>query len=388
MSGDPSGIDPNVVERINDSTASASGLPNRAYTSVEFFELERERLFATTWTCLGHACRVRNAGDILPVSLLGIPLIMLRNAPGEIRVFHNVCSHRGNELVWEACHVKGLIRCPYHSWTYDLDGELRGTPHVGGPGNHEVEGFDKGANGLHPVRTAVWMDLVFVNLAETAPPFEEHIAPLVKRLSRFGTAADFTRLRPAATHGRLELELEANWKLCLENNLESYHLPWVHPDLNSYSRLEDHYHFYGGDLYAGQGSNVYDLNRGSNTGFPLFPEWPDKVAEYPTLFPNVFVGVQRDHLWSMVINPVAHDRTVEQLQIYYLDEGADSDLYESSRKGQLEAWTKVFSEDVGVVEGMQRGRRSPAFAGGVLTPVMDKPTRHFSKWVANTLTGG
>ena len=110
--------------------ADAVGLPNPAYTSPEFFRLELERIFAPSWACLGHACDVPQPGDLRPMRLLGVPLLMARAAGGAVRVFHNVCSHRGNELVWEPCRVKGAIRCPYHAWTYDLEGRLKGTPNI------------------------------------------------------------------------------------------------------------------------------------------------------------------------------------------------------------------------------------------------------------------
>ena len=164
------GIAPELLQRINNETGKATGLPNLAYTSPAFFDQERRKLFAETWTCLGQACTVPAPGDVVPVNLLGVPLIMVRDAAAEIRVFHNVCSHRGNELVWEACSVRKYISCPYHGWTYDLEGNLRRTPHIGGTGKHETEGFTPDAHGLRPVRAAVWLDLVFVNLSETAPP--------------------------------------------------------------------------------------------------------------------------------------------------------------------------------------------------------------------------
>ena len=378
-------LDATTLARVNEPTESATGLPNQAYTDPAFFELEREQLFAKTWTCIGQACTIPKPGDARPIGFLGMPLLMIRNMQGEVRVFHNVCSHRGNELVWEACSVKGSLRCPYHAWTYDFDGNLRGTPHVGGPGKHELEGFERERHGLRAVRTAIWMDLVFVNVSGTAAEFNEHIAPLAARLHKFASPEEYARLVPAKTHGSLEMNLQANWKLCLENNLESYHLPWVHPDLNSYSKLEDHYHFYGDDLFAGQGTDVYDFSRSANTVFPLFPGWPNKIAEYPTLFPNVFIGIHGDHFWSMVIEPLSHDRTRERLQLYYRDEGADGEAFEASREANLKGWTKVFNEDLGVVQGMQRGRRSPAFEGGVFSSAMDKPTHHFAKWVANRL---
>ena len=102
----------------------ATGLANRAYTSPELFRLERDRVFAPSWAALGHAADVPRPGDLSPVRLLGVPLLMARAPGGAVRVFHNVCSHRGHELVREACRVRGAIRCPYHAWTYDLGGRL------------------------------------------------------------------------------------------------------------------------------------------------------------------------------------------------------------------------------------------------------------------------
>ena len=132
--------------------AEATGLPNRAYSSPDFFRLELDRIFAPSWACLGHAADIPRPGDLRPVQLLGVPLLMARAAGGTVRVFHNVCSHRGNELVWQPCRVRGAIRCPYHAWTYDLEGRLTGTPNIGGLGQHEVDGFDRTAHGLRVVR--------------------------------------------------------------------------------------------------------------------------------------------------------------------------------------------------------------------------------------------
>lgn len=372
-----------ILPQLNAPTAQASGLPNEAYTTAEFLELEYARLFSQTWTCIGEACTVAEPGEVRPVDLVGRPLLLVRDERGEVAVFHNVCSHRGNQLVWEPGKTKGGIRCPYHSWTYALNGTLRGTPHIGGPGRHETEGFDRAAHSLRRVRSAVWLDLVFVDMSGNAAPFEEHIAPLAERLYGFADPEQYGRLRPADTHGTLELDIHANWKLVIENNLESYHLPWVHPDLNSYSRLEDHYQFYGGDLFAGQGSTVYDPVYRNGAALPLMAGWPNKVAEYPTLFPNVFVGVHADQVWTMVISPLAPDRSRERLRLYYVEEGASGTDYEGSRRDTLAAWEKIFREDVGVVQGMQRGRHSPAFQGGVFSAAMDQPTHHFHKWVGN-----
>jgi len=370
------------IKAVTTQSGLASGLPNHAYTSEDFFRAEQEHLFAKTWTCIGNGCSVPEPGNLKPIGFLGQPLVMLRNRQGEVKVFHNVCSHRGNELVWQECSVKRTIQCPYHGWAYDLDGHLLATPNVGGSGVHTIDDLDRNEHGLREARSAVWMDLVFVNLSADAPDFEAFIGPLQQRIDKLLPREKFAALRPAVNHGSYTIDFAGNWKLCIENNLESYHLPTVHPDLNAVSKLEDHYHFYGDDLFAGQGTLKYDHEKSNVAAFPVFAGWSDMIAEYPTLYPNVFLGFQADHFWTRFVQPVSAERSLDHLQIYYLGDAADSPDFEAARAHRLEVWAKVFNEDIGVVEGMQRGRHSSAFSGGVFTPIMDKPSHHFAKWVA------
>lgn len=368
-------------------TACASGLPNHLYTSDAYFERERDALFARTWACIGRGSDAPEPGDVFPVNLMGLPLVLVRSEEGALRVFHNVCSHRGNRLVAEPCRVKGALRCPYHSWTYGLDGRLRGTPHIGGIGKHQLEGFDHGKHGLRPVRSAEWLDLIFVNLSADAPSFEAHVEPLTKRWCSLVGAPELSKLAMGQSHARITMELGANWKLAVENFCESYHLPWVHPALNKRSRLEDHYHILGDDLFAGQGTLVYDPDYLDGERFPTFEHWPEDKrthAEYVALFPNVWIGLHVDHVYTVILNPEAKDRTVESFQFYYLGDGAGQS-FANKRAVSLAAWHEVFAEDIGVVEGMQKGRASPAFQGGVFSPVMDEPTHSFHQWVARRL---
>ena len=372
-----------AVDQINQEIGNATGLPNYAYTSDAYFELEQQTLFKDTWVCIGNACTLSQPGSVKPVIFLGSPLLMVRDTSHQIRVFHNVCSHRGNELVWESGLCDGVIRCPYHGWAYGLNGELRATPHIGGIGQHDIDAFDKNNYGLREARSQVWMDLVFTNLSGVAPPFDEFIAPLQQRIDTLASAKELEKLEPAATYGSLTIRFNGNWKLDVENNLESYHLPWVHPELNRISRIEDHYCFFGGDVFAGQGSKAYEHAQKNQPSFPTFDDWPAKVSEYPTLFPNVFLGLHCDHYWTRIVEPVAKDQTLDHFQLYYLGDAAVTERYEGARKCRFEAWVKVFNEDVGVIEGMQRGRQSLAFKGGIYSPVMDEPSHYFAKWIAN-----
>ena len=376
---------PELAAAVERPVAEATGLPNRAYTSPDFFRLELERIFAPSWACLGHAADVPRPGDLRPVHLLGVPLLMVRTANGTVRVFHNVCSHRGNELVWEPGRVKGGIRCPYHSWTYDLEGRLIGTPNLGGFGVHEADGFDRARHGLRAVRSGVWLDLVFVNLTGDAEPFETWIRPLAERFEGLGGPGYEGRLHAATTHGEFRFDVRGNWKLAVENNLDASHLPWVHPALNRQSPLEDHYCFLDSPRFAGQGSTAYDTVPHESPALPRIEAWPARTGEYPCLYPNAFVSGHGDHFWSMVLEPVAPDRTIERWRSYFFDEAAEDAGFESARSAIRERWASILEEDVGVVEGMQRGRRSPAFDGGVFAPVLDPPVHHFHRWVARHL---
>lgn len=373
---------------IQQPTGTGTGLPNHAYTSAEFMQAERDTLFANTWTCIGFASDLPESSYAYPLDFMGLPLLLVRDQQGVIRVFHNVCSHRGHMLVNEPGPVKTVMRCPYHSWTYALDGQLRGTPHVGGVGVHEHPEFDPAKRGLKPVRATTWLDMVFINLSGTAPAFNQHIDPLLERWQPFWGEQGYENLVPDPK-GHVDLTVQSNWKLPVENYCEAYHLPWIHPGLNSYSRLEDHYHIFADDLFAGQGSTAYKLPAVADIPIPRFPDWPSQLAhnaEYIALFPNVLLGLQIDHYYSVLLTPLAADRTLEQMRIYYVgDEGIREELTET-RATITEAWRTVFAEDVGAVEGMQRGRASPGFEGGAFSPVMDTPTHYFHKWAAAQLS--
>jgi choline monooxygenase len=372
---------------VTEDISLSRGLPSQCYTSAEFAIRERDTLLSNTWTCIGLASDV-DVRHALPTTLLGLPLVMVRDGEGALRVFHNVCRHRGYQLVPEPCKLRGALRCPYHSWAYGLDGTLNTTPHFGGSGIHEVEGFDKSAHGLNVVRSTEWLGLVFVNLSGDAPSFEDHIAPLQARWEKFVGPGGFDLLRPAATGGRMELTVQSNWKLPVENYCESYHLPWIHPGLNTYSKLEDHYHIMEGDVGAGQGSLAFNFASQEGVSLPTFPDWPEdqkNIAEYVALFPNALVGLQVDHVFVIVLEPISENRTREIVQLLFIGDEATGPDFEEARVRTLEGWREVFAEDVHAVEGMQSGRASPAFDGGTFSPIMDNPTHHFHRWVASRL---
>jgi phenylpropionate dioxygenase-like ring-hydroxylating dioxygenase large terminal subunit len=184
------------------------------------------------------------------------------------------------------------------------------------------------------------------------------------------------------SESHFDLSVETNWKLAVENYCESYHLPWVHPGLNSYSRLEDHYNIDEAGKYSGQGTLVYRQLKGDDgCVFPDFgglsDKW-DEAGEYITVYPNVLLGVQRDHTFVIILKPTEMTKTTEHVHIFY----ATDDTTQHLRDKNAAQWKEVFEEDIFVVEGMQKGRNVPTFDGGRFSPAMDGPTHCFHEWVA------
>ena len=377
-----------ALERVLRPIAQAAGLPNEVYTSEAHFRRERDTVIGRTWAGLAFLDAIPQRPCAQPVEFMGLPLLITRDRHGAVRVFHNVCSHRGMKLVAEPTEVQGLITCRYHCWAYALNGELKATPHLGGVGQHTSAGFENAAHGLKRVRSAEFLGVLFINLSGDAPEFERHIAALRARMSTLMGEGGWSALKPGVSDSSLTLEVRCNWKLAVENYCESYHLPWVHPALNSYSRLEDHYHFLNAPEFSGQGSLAYRLSDVAGSSLPRFPAWPaDRmhVAEYPSLYPNVLLGFHADHAFAIILTPLSADATREELRIFYLGEGALAETYRACRAATHGSWRGVFAEDVFAVEGMQQGRASPGYQGGVFSPVMDEPTHHFHRWIAERL---
>ena len=375
-----------TLDAVRQPIAEANGMPNAVYDDPALFEFERDNVLGKTWAGLAFASELPKNGFAKPVDFMGLPLAIMRNRDGELKVFHNICSHRGMIMLREETEVEGMVRCPYHSWTYDLNGNLKGTPHIGGVGVHTAEGFVCEKHGLKEVRSAVWNGIVFINLSGDADEFDTFIAPLVDRWEGFTGQGGFDQVHVAPTGSSMELLVEANWKLAVENYCEAYHLPWVHPSLNTYSPLDQHYNLIVNDNMSGQGTYTYNLSDVAGTSLPQFEQWPaEKIrqGEYVSLYPNVLLGVQADHIFAIILQPQANNRTLEKLELAYVGQEATGDKYAACRSAVLESWKVVFGEDVFAVEGMQNGRKSPAFTGGVFSPVLDGPTHHFHEWVAN-----
>tara|TARA_Y100000996_G_scaffold33048_1_gene23285 strand:- start:361 stop:1536 length:1176 start_codon:yes stop_codon:yes gene_type:complete len=383
-------INKEKLDIVSKPIKDAHGLPNECYTSKEYTLIERKKLFEDKWMVIGVASSLPNVGDAKPVDILGMPILLVRGKDKKIRVFHNVCSHRGLKLVTKPGNIKNVIRCPYHSWSYNFDGELVATPHIGGMNIHQTKDFERSKSNLKEIRSYIWLDLIMININNNEMSFEEYIKPLSDRWEEFWPIKDRELINHSNDFGYFKLNANCNWKFAIENYCESYHLPWVHPGLNSYSKIEDHYHIQGlPNRFAGQGTVVYNPRFEGKEKFPCFPNWPknkENIAEYVALFPNVMLGIHKDHYYAYWLEPINHEFTLEHMELYYVgEEAANSKKFKSLRKQNHKQWEDIQKEDVDIIQGMQIGRNSPVYNGGNFSPVMDNPTHHFHKWVAQNL---
>lgn len=365
------------LSRVKEPLGTANGLPNAHYIDPAVFAEERDALLFGQWAGLAVAADVPEAGDAKPITFMDMPLLLLRDRNDQVRVFQNTCRHRGMILVEEPRKIEGAIRCPYHSWCYSTEGKLVSTPHVGGPGQNTHPDVDRSTLGLTEIRSHIWRDVVWVNVDGQAPEFEVAMKPVMERWAEFERP-----LFHGGVDSKFVLSVKSNWKLAVENYCESYHLPWVHPGLNSYSRLEDHYNIEEYGAYSGQGTLVYRQLEGANGAkFADFEgldaKW-DTAAEYLSVYPNVLLGMHRDHAFAIVLVPKGPEETEENIHVYYANPETDAEL----RAKNTEQWKVVFEEDIFVVEGMQRGRHGVNFDGGRFSPAMDGPTHCFHDWVA------
>ena len=384
-------VDLKKIDAVKKPISKANGLPNECYTNEDYIKYERDTVLSNNWTVIGSASSVPEIGNVKPYSLLGIPLIIIRDKDNLVKVFHNVCSHRGFKLISKPCKLKNVIRCPYHSWSYNFSGELIATPHIGGMNKHDIDGFEKSNSNLKEVRSKIWMDLVFINLSNTANDFKDCVKSLENNWSKFINKEDQGLIRHAKDFGYFNMEVNSNWKLAIENYCESYHLPWVHPELNRVSNIKDHYHIEDSEgTFSGQGSNKYTQQFDGNKKFKTFPNWSTELyqnSEYVSFFPNVMLGIHVDHFYAFWLEPLGNDKTREHFEMYYADkESAESEDFRNMRENNFKFWQEVMNEDINVIEGMQKGRSSPAYNGGNFSPVMDTPTLMFHRWVANKLT--
>ncbi len=342
------------------NTNTIFGLPAKSYTDNEFWDKECETVLSDGWLFVAFAHEFKKVGDVVPIYIAGKPILLIKNEDNKITAFHNVCSHRCLKLVDEKKNIGKLIRCPYHSWTYDLQGNLKAAPHIGGTNVHKPKGFNFKKHGLKPIRIHIWHDWIFVNINGKAKKFNEYAKPLISKFKDL----DLTKIKYAAT---LDFgKINTNWKFLIENFIEPYHVQFVHKKTTS-QPLKDHYTIVDGICY---GSGI-DMKEENASGDSLAV-----TSRYLSLFPNFIIGSYFPGQLGVYLNIPIDSNHTHQKRIIYTTEG--NNLSKSEINKQKDLWWKVHKEDHKICERLQQGRSSPvAIGGGLLSPHWENSVRAF-----------
>jgi choline monooxygenase len=365
-------LNASLLEEFDRDGEIRHGLPGAAYVSDEFMHLENSHIFSRSWVFVAFAHKLPNAGDVLPINVGGQPLFILRNEAQEIIAFHNVCRHRNLKLIDQPHNCGRLIRCPYHSWSYDLRGQLKNAPFFGGEAKQVPADFDPAANGLMPVRCEVWHDWVFVNLDADGMSFDEFLRPILKQLGD----NDMSQYRPVTT---VEFgKVNTNWKLLMENFIEPYHVQFVHKTTTSQPLL-DHYPVIEGHC-LGSAVDLTEEQRAAAEGKGTL----GVTSRYLTLFPNFVMGTYHPDQLGIHLNIPFDAETTIQSRVIYVHE--DSDYNDEQIQALKDLWYRVHLEDHEMCERLQQGRHSALAAmGGILSPHWETSVRKFQELVANAI---
>ena len=341
------------------------GLPSKSYTDQGFWEKEWDTVLTEGWLFVGFVHEFLKSGDVIPLFIAGKPILLVKNNNKDITAFHNVCSHRCLKLVYEKKNVGKIIRCPYHSWTYNLEGKLIAAPHIGGINKHKPKGFKFLEHGLKPIRIHIWHDWIFINLNGKAKKFEEYAKPLIKKFED----VNFNKLKYAAT---LDFgKINTNWKFLIENFIEPYHVQFVHKTTTN-QPLKDHYTIVDGICY---GSGV-DVKKEDNKNISTL----SVSSRYLSLFPNFIIGTYYPNQIGVYLNVPISPGITSQKRIIYTTDGKEMTKEETDITKKI--WWSVHKEDHAICERLQEGRASPASdAGGLLSPYWEKGVQKFQKLI-------
>ena len=343
-------------------TEGARTMPGRNYTSPEIYALEMERIYQDRWLCAGRAADVAKAGDFLVREVGAESIIVTRDESGELHAFYNVCRHRGTRMCETASGNFGeTIVCPYHAWTYTLDGRCIGAPHMAG-----LEGFDKKDHPLHEAAVAEWEGFVFFHLGREPEPFETAWAPLLHRLDRF-------HLSDLKLHRRIEYDIAANWKFIHQNYSECYHCSPVHPQLVKLTPpTSGENDLFDGPVLGGfmeitaPGGSLTETGRMCGVPISDVPADAKQKAWYYSIFPNMFISLLPEYALTFTLWPQGPGRTKLVAEWAFRPETLASEQYDPD--DAVKFWDEVNRQDWHVSELSQLGVASKVYAPSPYAP--------------------
>ncbi len=339
----------------------AHTLPRPYFIAREIFEEEQEKIFAQQWLCVGHLHQIAQPGDFFVQEVLGESLIILRDHSGAVRGFYNLCRHRGTRLCENSSgRFSQTIQCPYHAWTYGLDGRLLGAPHM-----DQIANFDKAEYPLHAVQLASCEGFIFVNLAPLSQSFASVFAPLLDKFARWNIG----NLRAAK---RITYDVRANWKLIFQNYSECYHCPLVHPGLAKLTPYDQGENdlvegpFLGGFMPIPKAGSM--TMSGKTCGLPVGEIQPEELHRvyYYSIFPNMLLSLHPDYVMYHTVWPQAPDRVRIQCDwLFHPDSFGRPDF---NPNDAVDFWDMTNRQDWHICELSQQGISSRKYQSGHYSP--------------------
>jgi phenylpropionate dioxygenase-like ring-hydroxylating dioxygenase large terminal subunit len=353
-------IDPNL--------AQAWTLPASVYLDPAVLETERQAIFGRTWQIVGRVDQVAKPGDYFTTELLGEPLLLVRDYTSQVRGFYNVCRHRAGPPA-AGCGNRKVFRCGYHGWTYNLEGKLLNAPEMEGTQNFRVEDF-----GLRPVRTEAWGPWVFVNLDDDCEPLTVSLRALPTQTEKFHIG----RLQ---FYKRQDYFMDCNWKVYLDNYLEGYHLPSVHPGLNR----ELDYNQYTTDLFdrhSRQSSPIRGPENEATVDRRYRQSEGDLAAEYYWIFPNWMLNCYPDNTSLNIVLPLGPEKCVAIFEFYFTPEQLASDVAEKT----CQFSHQIQIEDGGICELVHKNLKSRSYERGRFSVKQEKGVHHFHQLYSQAIS--
>ena len=333
----------------------AETIPSQWYVDEAFLPFDQRSVFEPYWQYAGHECQLPECGDYLNVRIGRESVVVVRDNNGAIQAFFNVCRHRGGPLVMDDCGHTKMLQCKYHGWTYTLEGSLRGVPRF-----NRVDLFDKKDFGLRGIDVATWQGLIFVRIqCEQGDPLDHALAGIAERIAP-------QRLDQLQFYRRVPYEIQCNWKVYVDNYLEGYHLPFVHPELCDVLDYGE----YITETYPTY-SLQYSPIRERETPYGA----PGGAAYYYFIFPNIMLNILPGRLQTNVVIPLTADRTLVLFDYFF----ADIDTEEAIQQIQadMQFSDRVQEEDVEICEHVQRGLSSQAYDRGRFSVECEQGVYHF-----------
>jgi Rieske 2Fe-2S family protein len=347
-------------------------LPSSWYKEDHIFHLEREHIFFREWLCVGREESLSGPGDHRVLDVLGESIILLRNTEGLLRAYYNVCRHRGAKLCANIGAEKSLLSggiskkyivCPYHSWTYDLDGQLVRAPHI-----PEDCDFDPTGIRLYPVAVETWCGFVFINLTpEHAKSFSDVVAHVPARFERY-------RMQDLRIGKTLRYEVAANWKIICENYNECYHCGPVHPEL---CRIVPSFKKDGGadlpwedGIAHKEGANTFTMTGTTNRRMIPGLTEDEQMRHFGELvYPSLFISMSADHVAAFVLHAIDASHTVVECHFLFEPYAMEQEDYDPS--DAVEFWDLINRQDWEVCERVQAGISSRVHHWGYCAPMED-----------------